>query len=235
MLHEQRVDRDPVLARQHVPQTELRLLRAPGPDDTEAVRDPVHVRVDRDRGDVVAEDEHAVRGLRADPGKARQLLERPGHGAAEPVEHLARAVADEPRLRVVEPGLADQRLDLRRSGRREAGRVGESREQAGARPIGRLVARALGEDGADHHLERVLGVVPQVRGPPLPPVVEGGEPVEHRDPVEIGRRGHERRLDVARAGDGGAVGSGGRGPTPGSERSGSSWRPCASRSSSPTR
>lgn len=144
MLDEERVDRDPVLARQDLAQAELRLLGAPGPDDAETVRDPVDVRVDRDRGDVVAEDQHAVRGLWADPGKARQLLEAPRHGTPEPREHLPGAIAHEPRLRVVEPGLADQRLDLRRSGRREARRVGESCEQAGARPIGRLVARALG-------------------------------------------------------------------------------------------
>lgn len=224
MLDEQRVERDPVALGHHLAQAGLRFLGSSGAHDPEAVRDPVDVGVDGDRRDPIAEDEHAVRRLRPDPGERRELGKGPRDGPAEPREYLARAVADEVRLRVVEPGPSDQRFDLGRPRRREARRVRVPSEEERARPVGRLVPRSLREDRADQHLERVLGVVAQVRPPPIPAAVELRQSIEDLLPIHprppraqalrFGRRGV--------AGRSGAEETEGRPSTPGSERSGSS-------------
>jgi len=233
VLDEQRVHRDPEARVDPLAERRLRLLGRPGPDDAEPVRDPVDVRVDRDRRDPVAEDEHAVRGLRPDPGERDELVERARDRPSEPPEDLAGAGADDPRLDPVEPSRADEPLQLGRPGPGEGRRVREPAEQERARPVGVRVARALGEDRADEHLERVLGMVPQVRPPPVPGPVERAQAVEEPLPVERGRRGSGTHrcsppprwaLAASRT----AVVS------PGSERSGSS-RSSGSRRSSPTR
>jgi hypothetical protein len=86
VLDEERVEGDPVATVDEVAQPILGLLGGAGPDDAEAVGDPVDMRVDGDRGDPVAEDEDAVRGLRPDPGQRGQLVERPRNVPREPVE-----------------------------------------------------------------------------------------------------------------------------------------------------
>jgi hypothetical protein len=230
MLHEQRVQRDPVALGDDLAESCLGLLGGPCVHDAEPVRDAVHVGVHRDRRDPVAEDEDAVRGLRADMRQAEELLHRPGHDAVEPFEDLPSAVPDRARLRAVEPGLPDQRLDRSRVGGCESGGVRVPGEQSGAGDIRRLVARPLRQDGPDQHLERILGVVAQVRDAPVAPVVERGEPVHDDLPVEGRRRSHRTVPCGVLAGA-----APGYAPVPGSERSGSSAAPCAARSSSPTR
>ena len=211
MLHQERVQRDPVPGRDRPPQLRLGLLRALGADQPEPVRDPVDVGVDRDRRDPVAEDQDAVRGLRSDPGKARERREVARHRPLEPRQDLRRAAADRARLRAVESRAPDQRLDLldRRGGERLGGT--EPREKGGARDVGRLVPGALGEDRPDQDLERVLGVVPEIGDPPVAGAVVPAEPVEDRGPREPRGR-HGRPAPI-----------GSPGPArPGSERSGSS-------------
>jgi hypothetical protein len=223
VLDQKRVDRDPVPLRDGGPEGGLRLFRGLGLDDAEPVRDPVDVGVDRHPRDPVPEDEDAVGRLRPDAGERGQFLERPGDDAPEPVEDLPRAGADRPGLRVVEPGLADQRFDLPGRRVREAPGVGVLREQPGRGGVGVLVPGPLREDRPDQHLERVLGVVAEVRDPPVARVVERAEAVEERFPVERSLRCHRPA-------------SSGADPSPGSERSGSSvGRPSTSEISSPTR
>lgn len=89
----------------------LRLFRRPGADHTEAVRDAVDVRVHRDRGDPVAEDEHAIRGLRSDAREREQLFQRAGDLSAPSFEKDPSTLTDDLRLGVVEAGEADQPLD----------------------------------------------------------------------------------------------------------------------------
>jgi hypothetical protein len=235
VLHEERVEGDPVRRVDRRAQGGLGLLGGPRPYDAEAVCDPVDVGVDRDRGDAVAEDEHAVRRLRPDPGKGRQGLERAGHLAAEPLEDLLRDRADDARLHPVEPRRADPGLDRGGARPREGGGIRVPREEPGARRVGVGVPGALGEDRADQHLERVLGMVAEVRPPPVAGPVERGEPVE--DLLPFGRaepyaRSHRCALGRLRAGAG--VGPDAGDASPGSERSGSSSL-AGSRRSSPTR
>ena len=227
MLYEERVQRNPELPVHELSEGGLGLLGGPGADDAEAIRDPMHVRVDRDRGDPVAEDEHAVRGLRPDPGKRGQLLERPRDPPPEPLEDRSGAVADHPRLDAIEPGRPDQGLDRVGAGPRERDRGREGREEAGARDVRVRVARPLREDRPDQHLERVLGVVAQVRPPPVAGPVEGGEAVEDSLPVGPGEsRAAVHAPGLARSGGrpagGATAGRSAAGPRPGSERSGSS-------------
>ncbi len=237
MLDEQRVDRDPVLAREDLREAALRFLGGSRVDGPESVGDAVDVGVDGDGGDPIAEDEHAVRGLRADAGETDEVGERTGDLAVVPVADLTRHGADRARLRVVEAGEADQRLEL---ARRRGGDLVGARvlcEQSGARDVGRLVPRPLREDRADQHLERVLGVVAQVRRPPVARVIEGGEPIEDRLPVDRGRAGSRAhgRPEATGSGRRAPAEAVGADPVPGSERSGSSLPPCASRRSSPMR
>jgi hypothetical protein len=222
VLHEQRVERDPVRLGHDALERRFGLLGRRRPDHAEPVRDPMHMGVDRDRRSAVPEDEHAVRGLRAHPGQRRELFVGRRDLSAEPVEDLRGARPDRPRLRPVEPDLSDQRLEIRGVRPGEGRGVGEPGEQPGARDVRLLVPRPLGEDRSDQHLERILGVVAQVRASPIAGVVERRQPVEHGDPIEARRVAH---VDPFPAG--GAV------STPGSERSGSSFPPCAVRSSSP--
>jgi hypothetical protein len=231
VLDEQRIERDPESLGHDAPKRGLRLLRGTRADHPEAIRDAVHVRIDRDRRRVVAEDEHAVRRLRPDPRERGEFLEGTGNGPAEPVEDLDSAVPDRFRLRVVEPHLADQRLDRLRGCARERRRVGVAGEQSRARDVGHLVARPLREDGPDEHLERVLGMIAEVRPAPVARVVELAQPIQDGDPVEAVAGAH---ADPLRRDGVGGIGAGGA-PTPGSERSGSSCPPWASRKSSPTR
>jgi hypothetical protein len=233
MLDEQRVERYPVRLGQRFSQPNLGLLRGPCADHAEAVRDAVHVGVDRDRWDPVAEDEDAVRGLGPHAGQRQQLLQCPGHDAPEPLEHRGRARADRARLGVVEAGTVDQRFYRARRGAGETRGIGVPREEPRARDVRRFVARPLGEDRPDQHLERVLRVVAEVGRPPVARVVERREGVEDRLPIEGARVGHPGPLAGPRV-RGTSTGSG-LGPAPGSERSGSSEPPCASRRSSPMR
>ena len=239
MLHEQRVERDPVRSVQDVAETGLGLGRGPRADDPEPVDDPVDVGIDGDRRDAVAEDEHAVRGLRPDPREIGQRLEGRGDLPSVPREERPGAVADDPGLHVVETGRPDQRFDRPGGGAGERRGVGVAREQAGARGIGVRVAGPLGKDRTDEHLERVLGVVSQVRRAPVPGPVEGAQPIEDRLPVgSLGshrRAAHSASLAATPPATGtweAATGAGG--PSPGSERSGSSDAR-EPRNSSPTR
>ena len=222
MLDEQRVDRDPVAGVYGRAEALLGLLRGRRAHDPEAVGDPVDVGVDGDRRDPVAEDEDAVRGLRPDAGQREQRLVVPGHRSPVLLEDRPRARADDPALRPVEADRPHDRLEHPRVGSGERPRVREPCEEPGARDVGVRVARPLGEDRPDEHLERVLGVVAQVRPAPVPGAVERREPVEQELPVE--------RPRLPRAGHG----CSGGGPWPGSLRSGSSVAP-SSRRSSPTR
>jgi hypothetical protein len=233
VLDEEGVERDPVAGGDHPLERRFGLLRAPGPNEPEPVRDPVDVRIDGDRGQPVAEDEDAPGGLRPDPREGDQLAARARDLAAVALEELPGARTDPSRLGPIEPDRPDQRLELgdRRPGERPGVRV--PGEQRGRGDVRRLVAGPLGEDRADEHLERVLRVVAQVRDPPVPRPVEAREAIEDRLPIErAGRRGGQAPLP-------GPAGPrerrGGRAPSrPGSERSGSS-PPAAPRSSSPTR
>ncbi len=231
MLDEQRIEGEPEPFGEPAAQPLLRLLRRIGADHPEPVRQAVHVRVDGDRRDPVGEDEDAVRRLRADAGEARQLLERPGDAPVEPVEEGPRARPHRPRLRAVESDRVDQHLDGAAARPRERRSVREPREQPGGGDVGLLVARPLGEDRPDQHLERVLGVVAEVRSPPVAGTVERGEAVEEEFPVEPGPAVGRHPRASRRAGAGGGTGAV---SVPGSERSGS----CAAsreRMSSPTR
>jgi hypothetical protein len=233
VLDEQRVERDPVLRVDRPGEGPLGLLRRSRSDDPEPVRDPVDVRVDRDRRDPVAEDKDAVGRLGPDALQGRQLVERPGDHAPEAVEEVPGDLVDDPRLRVVESGPSDERLDRGRRSGGERWRVGVPGEQERARHVRRFVPRPLREDRPDQDLERVLGVVAEVRRAPVTGAVERRETVEEGLPVE--RRGAHRA--VPRRAGGAAeesveVGAGS--PTPGSERSGSSASPLG-RMSSPTR
>ena len=177
MLDEERIDGDPEARVHALAERGFGLLGSTGPNDAETVRDAMHVGVDRDGRDPVPEDEDAVRGLGADAGEGRELLEAPGNGASEPTEDLPRDRPEDPRLHSVESGRPNQRLDLRPSRSSERGRVREPGEESGARDLGVRVAGALREDRADEDLERVLGVVPKVRPPPVPRPVERAEPI----------------------------------------------------------
>ena len=233
MLHEQRVKGYPVRRVDHLPERGFGLLGGPRPDHAEPVRDPVHVGVDRDRRDAVPEHEHAVRGLRPDARERREEVERAGDLALETVEDRPGARADDPGLHPVEPGRTDQRLEAPRARPGERWRVGVAREEPRARDVGVRVPGPLREDRADEHLERVLGVVPQVRSPPVPRSVERAEPVEQTLPIEPGvgtRARHPGALRLV----GAAVAAGSEDVTPGSDRSGSPRSP-DSRNSSPTR
>jgi hypothetical protein len=221
VLDEQRVEGDPVSLRYRIAERGLRLLGRPCPHHAQTVGDAVHVGIDGDRRDTVAEDQDAVRRLRANAPDRGELLERPGNRTPESVEQFGGAGPNDPGLHPVEPGRADQRLDLGRFRSGEGGRVREPSEQPGARHVGVRVARPLGEDRSDQHLERVLGVVAQIRTPPVAGAVERAEAVEDRlpvDRVDRPRPGHPRppgRALRVRA-------SVGEAETPGSERSGSS-------------
>jgi hypothetical protein len=238
VLHEERVERDPVRRVDRLAEGGFGLLGGLRTDHTEPVRDPVDVRVDGDRGDPVAEDEDAVRCLRSDTGQGGQFVERPGHLAAETTQDLESAGPDHARLDPVETGRADQRLERRGGRPREGGSVREPGEELRARDVRVRVAGPLREDRPDEDLERVLGVVPQIRSPPVPGPVELGEPVEDRLPV--GRA--EPRRGPHAAGPGrrdlpapeSAAGPSAARSSPGSERSGSS-SPSFSLRSSPTR
>ncbi len=235
MLYEERVERDPPRGVDARAERRLRLLRGARSHNPEAVRDAVDVGVDRHRGDAVAEDEDAVRGLRSDPGEARELGEGARDRPAEPLLDRPRARPDRPALGPVEPDRADQRKELVGAGGRERPRVGEPGEEARRGAVRRLVARPLGQDRPDQDLERVLGVVAQVRAPPRSDVVEPGEPLEEELPIErgAGPRAHAGRPPGPGAERGRAAGAS-RTVTPGSARSGSSdasWP----RRTSPTR
>ena len=239
MLDEQRVERDPVPRVDDRPELRLRLARRPGRRHSEPVRDPVDVRVDRDRGDVVAEDEDAVGRLRPDPRERGQGLERAGDLAGEPVEELTGAGPDRAGLDMIESRRPDEPFDRASVGPGEGGRIGIPREEPGARDVRVRVPGALREDRADEHLERVLGVVPEVRPPPVSGAVELREPVEHGLPEEVGRgrgaahRGEPRSMPVGPTGAG-RPSPGTKSPRPGSERSGSR-DPRRPSNSSPTR
>lgn len=231
MLDEERVERQPVPLGEPAAQRRLGRLGRIGPHDPEAVREPVDVGVDRDPRDPVAEDQHAVRRLRADARQRRELRERPRDGPSESIEDRPGAGADDPGLRPVEPHRVDPAFHLERGGRGERRGVREPREQARRRDVRLLVPRPLREDRPDQDLERVLGVVAQVRPPPVPRPVERREPVEELLPVE--RRGR-RRAHGRAPGRAGAAAPPGAVSVPGSERSGSSAA-SAGRTSSPIR
>ena len=239
MLHEERVERDPVPRIDARPQACFGLGRGARSDDAQAVRDAVHMRVDRDRRDRIAEHEDAVRRLRPDARQRGQLVERSRHVPSEPVEERSGARADRPRLDPVEPGRADQALDRPGIGPGERRGVRIATEELRARDVRVRVPGPLGQDRAHQDLEGVLRVVAEVRGAPVSRPIQLGEPVEDGLP-ELGaqrRRGAHRTdpaptrsvsLGARRASDGRRV------PRPGSERSGSSEaRPPLS--SSPTR
>ena len=227
MLDEQRVERDPVPLGHALPQRHLRLLGGPGAHDPEPVRDPMAVRVHRDRGDPVPEDQHAVRGLRPNAAQRGEFLEGAGDDPREPVEQLCRALAHDAGLDAIEPCRPDQRLELGGVRTRERGGVGTPGKQPRARDVGVRVPGPLGQDRSDQDLERVLGVVPEVRPPPVPRTVEGAEPVEDRLPVDRrgpGLGGHSRLRGAGAR----PVDAAGGDATPGSERSGSSGSVCRS-------
>jgi len=235
VLDQERVERDPVARVDRRTQLSLGFLGRARPDYPEPVRDPMNVRVDRDGGNAVPEHEDAVRRLGTDPGERRELVEGTRHLAAEPVEDLAGAGPDRPRLRSIEADRTDQRTDLARAGRGERRGVRESSEQPRRGDVGLLVPRALREDRSHEDLERVDRVVPKVRGAPISRAVERGEPVEDRLPVG-GREPRGHRSGRPPGADRGAEPEEGAesGPSPGSERSGpSSEEP--ERKSSPIR
>jgi hypothetical protein len=233
VLDQERVHGDPVPSVDRLPQRRLGLLRRARADDPQSVRDPVDVGVDGDRRDPVTEDENAVRGLRPDAGQGDQLIERLRNRSPEPLEDFAGDDPEHPRLHPVESGRADERLDLRATRPGEGPRIGEPGEQPRARDIGVRVPCPLGEDRSDEHLERVLGMVTQVRASPVPGVVERTEPVEQTLPVERSGRLRVRHPAPLRPPASTAV-ERLELETPGSERSGSSTS-SPSRRSSPTR
>lgn len=235
MLHEERVERDPVARVDRLAQSGLRFLGRPRSDDTEPVRDAVDVGVDRYAGDPVAKHENAVGGLRADARERLELGDRAGDLPAEPLEQFAGALPDRARFRAVESDRPDERLDLRGPGRGERPHIREPGEQRRGRDVGLFVPGPLGEDRADEDLERVGRVVAEVGSSPVARAVERGEAVEDRLPV--GRRegpgGHALSPFRWRSVVGAAAEWGG-GPSPGSERSGSSTG-ASERRSSPMR
>lgn len=234
MLDEERVERDPVPSVEDRAEPFLGLGRGPGAQDAEPVRDAVDVGVDRDRGDRVAEDEHAVRRLRADAGKRYEGVVGARDLAPEPLEDRPSALADHAALRPVESGRADQRLHLVRRGTGERARVGEPGEQPGRRNVGVRVPGALREDRADQDLEGVLRVVAQVGGAPVAAPVERREAVEDLLPEFRGRGGAAHARDLRAGRSGGGLGASDRPARPGSERSGSPSS-ASPRTSSPTR
>ena len=237
MLDEERVERDPEPLGEDLLQASLGLGRRSGTDHAETVRDPVDVGVDGYRGDRVAEDQHAVRGLRPDARKGGERVERPRHVASVAIEELAGTRPDRPRLHPIEPGRANEFLDSVDRGPGERSCVRVPSEQGRGRAIRVRVARALRQDRPDQDLERILGVVPQVRPSPVPRPVEGGEAVQEGLPRERAgpRVPRQRRPRGAeRTGAVGATAGFGRSSTPGSERSGS-VRSSGLRRSSPIR
>jgi hypothetical protein len=232
VLHQKGIERDPVAGVHPLAERGLGLFGCPGSDHAEAVRDPVHVRVDRDRRDAVAEDEDAVRGLRSDAGDGGELVEGPRDRASEAFEDLPGAVPHDLRFHPIEPRRSDERLDLRRPRAGERGGVREPGEEPGARRVRVGVPGTLRKDRADEHLERVLGVVAQVGAAPVPCPVERAQPVEQPLPVE--RPGPRRPPHRGSARESAAVALEARVETPGSERSGSSSSE-GSRRSSPMR
>jgi hypothetical protein len=160
VLYEERVERYPVRLRENAAEGLLGLLGRFRSNDAETVRDPVDMRVDGDRGQSVPEDEHAIRRFRADPRERGELLERRRDLTPEALEDLGGTGADRPRLRAIEPDVADQGFEGLRGRPRERRGVGELREESGARPVGHLVPGALRKDRPDQHLERIFGVVP---------------------------------------------------------------------------
>jgi hypothetical protein len=160
VLDEERIERNPIPLVHAFPQLLFGLLWRSGVHDAEPVRDPMDVGVDRDRGDPVAEDEDAVRGLRSDPGQRDELLEGSRDLAAEPVEQVLCHGPDDPRLHTIEAGRADPAFHLGGVGPGERRSVRETGEELRARDVGVRIPGALGEDRADEHLERILGVVP---------------------------------------------------------------------------
>ena len=224
MLDEERVDGDPEARVDPLAQRGFGLLGRPGPDDAEPVRDAMHVGVDRDRRDPVPENEDAVRGLGADTGEGGEFLEGPGNRATEPVEQLPGHRSEGPRLHAIEAGRPDEHLDFGRPRPGERRGVRESGEEASARHVGVRIARTLREDRTDEDLERVLGVVPQVRPSPVPCPVERAEPVEEAFPIERDE-GAFARHSVSFRGPAGSVATAAGDGAPGSERSGSSRSP----------
>jgi hypothetical protein len=215
VLDQERVERKPEPLGKDATERLLGLFGGPGPHHPESIGETVDVGVDRNPREAVAEHQHAVRRLRPDPRQRRELGERPRNDPAEPVEDLAGALPDEPGLGTIEADRMDQRLDHPRRRRGQRGGVRILREQARGRHVGLLVARALGEDRPDQHLERVLRVVAEVRGPPVARPVELAQPIEEPLPVVRPGKGRVHR-PVLRGDAAGAV------SVPGSERSGSS-------------
>gem|GEM_PF-2203902 len=239
MLHEEGVQRDPVPDVHDLPQAGFRFLGRARADHAEPVRDAVDVRVHGDGRDPVAEHQHAVRGLRSDPRQGGELLERTGYRATESVQDHPGTLPDHSGLDPIEPGGSDQRFDVARTGRGQRHGIRKASEQARARRIRVRVPGPLGEDRSHEHLEGILSVVPQVRRPPIAAFVQGGQAVQYCFPVQPGSFGSARHqglrtrrlrgLDVGPAAEAGDA----NGPSPGSERSGSSWS--SGRSSSPMR
>ena len=235
MLHEERIERDPVARVDRLAQSGLCFLGRPRPDDAESIRDAMDVGVDGDAGDPVAEHKNAVGGLRPDARERLELGDRAGDLPAEPLEEFSGALPDRARFRSVESDRPDERLDLRGPGGGHRPHIREPGEQRRGRDVGLLVTGPLGKDRADEDLERVGRVVPKVGCSPVARAVERGEAVEDRLPIGRGEGpgGHAPSPFRWRSGAGWVEDCGG-GPSPGSERSGSS--PGASaRRSSPTR
>jgi len=227
VLDQERIDGDPEARVDPLTKRLFRRLGRLRADDAEPVRDPMDVRIDRDRRDPVAEDQHAVRRLRTDARQRNEFLVGTGNDPAESVEDLSGHHAEHPCLHAVEPGRPDERLDLGALRAGEGGRVREPGEEARARRVGVRIPRPLGEDRADQHLERVLGVVAEVRSTPIPRPVELAQPVKEALPIEAPGGSRSRHRDPLRA-PVGPTGASRSGATPGSERSGSSasasWR-----------
>jgi hypothetical protein len=108
VLHEERIERDPVPAIHDLPQPPLRFLGRARSHDPEPVGDPMDMRVDRDRRDPVSEHQDAVGRLRPDAGQRGQLLQRPGNLTVEPIQDLLSDLADRSRLDPVEPRSVDE-------------------------------------------------------------------------------------------------------------------------------
>ncbi len=230
MLDQERVQRNPVDPGQRPAQLRLGRLGRGGPDGAETVRDPVDMGVDGDPGEAEPEDQDAVRGLRADAGERRERLQRLGDPAAGVGEQPAGALPDVPGLGPVEPDRPDPALDLpeRRGGQGGGVRIPLEERPGGA--VGVRIPGPLGEDGADQDLERVDGMVPEVRDAPIPGAVAPGQPLEDPLPVDGGRPGRPHGRSPPEA-------AGAASPrSVGSERSGSSAGPSPrDRRISPTR
>ena len=235
MLHEQGVERYPEPARDDLSKARFRLLGGTRADHAEAIGDAMDVGVHGDRRNPVTENEDTVGRLRPYRGQRYELLEGLRNRPRETVEDFGRARAQRPSLGAIEPRTVDERLDLACGGSSERLRIGVAREEAGAGRVGRLVAGPLREDGADEDLERALRVVSKVGLPPIPGMVEGGEAVEHALPVDLRPLRHGALPRAGRWDGVGGSSATGRGPKPGSDRSGSSLPPCSARRSSPMR